>query len=97
MGLSESTSTRQDSPRALFGGVEALVENQEWWLRDQANLAMSFDNWVSRDLFGGNGNLCDVTGVANGFYTPPDSGNQGNWEDDWSPYASVLDQGSAIT
>lgn len=39
-----STITRQVSPNTLFGGVEALVESQDWWLRDQANL---FGAWQS--------------------------------------------------
>ena len=39
-----STITRQVSPNTLFGGVEALVESQDWWLRDQANL---FGNWMN--------------------------------------------------
>lgn len=34
---------RQMAPN-LFGGVEALVESQDWWLRDQANL---FGNWLN--------------------------------------------------
>merc|ERR1712000_469923 len=38
--------TRQVSP-TMFGGVEALVESQDWWLRDQASLAIGFDNWMS--------------------------------------------------
>lgn len=29
----------------MFGGVDALVESQDWWLRDQASLAVGFDNW----------------------------------------------------
>lgn len=39
-----STITRQVSPNTMFGGVEALVESQDWWLRDQANL---FGAWQS--------------------------------------------------
>lgn len=40
---SSSSLTRQVSPN-LFGGVEALVESQDWWLRDQANL---YGNWMN--------------------------------------------------
>ncbi|KUJ16215.1 uncharacterized protein LY89DRAFT_646684 [Mollisia scopiformis] len=49
-------TTRQVSPNTLFGGVDALVESQDWWLRDQASLAIGFDNWMSNgtsDLSGG--------------------------------------------
>ncbi|KAE8447672.1 Nitrogen assimilation transcription factor nit-4 [Mollisiaceae sp. DMI_Dod_QoI] len=55
--------TRQVSPNTMFGGVDALVESQDWWLRDQASLAIGFENWMSPgsgDLSGaaldGNGN-----------------------------------------
>ncbi|KAF4535786.1 uncharacterized protein LTHEOB_12591 [Lasiodiplodia theobromae] len=35
------------SPSDLFGGVDALLrESQDnWWLRDQSQLAVGFDNW----------------------------------------------------
>jgi hypothetical protein len=79
---SASTSmTRQVSPSTIFGGVDALVESQDWWLRDQASLAVGFDNWM------GGGNNADMSGAANsginisgsaadidamtGFYVPP--------------------------
>lgn len=42
---SSGSVTRQVSPSTLFGGVDALVESQDWWLRDQASLALGFDNW----------------------------------------------------
>lgn len=79
------TMTRQTSPSTLFGGVEALVDSQDWWLRDQANLAVGFDNWmsVSNDLAGVHtglvGNLSagaemdQMTGT--GYYMPPANGN----------------------
>ena len=35
-----------DSPPALFGGVEQLLrEGQDWWLRDQSQLAVEFEQW----------------------------------------------------
>jgi len=51
--MSEATNTqsqavtRQVSPSTLFGGVDALVESQDWWLRDQASLVVGFDNWMN--------------------------------------------------
>lgn len=40
------TSTSGNSPSQLFGGVEQLIrEGQDWWLRDQNQLAVGFDNW----------------------------------------------------
>lgn len=42
-------TTRNMSPVGLFGQVEALSANdatsQDWWLRDQAQIAVGFDNW----------------------------------------------------
>jgi hypothetical protein len=48
-GTAPSSLTRQVSPSVMFGGVESLVESQDWWLRDQASLAVGFDNWGSLD------------------------------------------------
>jgi hypothetical protein len=34
------------SPSALFGGVDQLLrDSQDWWLRDQSQLAMGFEQW----------------------------------------------------
>ncbi len=59
------TMTRQVSPNTMFGSVDALVESQDWWLRDQANLAVGFDNWMGT---GGdiNGMSIPTTSGANG-------------------------------
>lgn len=82
----------------MFGGVDALVESQDWWLRDQASLAMGFDNWMDggRELDagvnGGRGgapldlDLDPMTGVGAGFYMPPNgnSGVDAFGDDDWT-------------
>jgi len=73
--------TRQVSPNAMFGGVDALVDSQDWWLRDQASLAIGFDNWgmavnngdVSSGTPSMNGNTTHRTsdpmaGIGSGFY-----------------------------
>jgi hypothetical protein len=79
--------TRQVSPNTMFGGVDALVESQDWWLRDQASLVVGFDNWMSA----GNGNgtfagLDPMTGIGTGFYRRPNgnSGGDGFGDDDWN-------------
>jgi hypothetical protein len=94
---SPGQGTRQVSPNTLFGGVDALVESQDWWLRDQASLAVGFDNWMgmgqTEDLTGtggtGSPELANMTGVNSGFYMPPRNdryngagGNGG--DDDWA-------------
>lgn len=43
------------SPSMLFGGVEMLVESQDSWLRDQANLPVGFDNWMGMTTAGQSG------------------------------------------
>ncbi|KAJ9669543.1 Nitrogen assimilation transcription factor nit-4 [Coniosporium apollinis] len=41
-----TTTAASMSPSELFGGVDQLLrEGQDWWLRDQSQLAMGFDNW----------------------------------------------------
>ncbi|KAF2143695.1 uncharacterized protein K452DRAFT_325640 [Aplosporella prunicola CBS 121167] len=42
-----AVATAGSSPSDLFGGVDALLrESQDnWWLRDQSQLALGFDNW----------------------------------------------------
>lgn len=84
--------TRQVSPNTLFGGVEALVESQDWWLRDQANL---YGNWMSfsgpQQDANGTSPTSGPSGRANGGpgvrgYYPGTNGNMetpGNSED-WS-------------
>jgi hypothetical protein len=51
--------TKKVSPTTLFGGVDMLVANQDSWLRDQANLAVGFDNWM------GTGSGIDINTDAN--------------------------------
>jgi len=88
---SSGQMTRQVSPNTLFGGVDALVESQDWWLRDQASLAVGFDNWMgmgqAEDLTGtggtGSPELANRTGVNSGFYMPPRNDGYGG-DDDWA-------------
>lgn len=71
--------TRQTSPSALFGGVDSLVESQDWWLRDQASLAIGFENWGDVDngeaAWQGLGNA--GAGAGGGV------GNPGFSDEDW--------------
>ena len=90
--------TRQVSPNTMFGGVDALVESQDWWLRDQASLAIGFDNWMGNPAAemnnGANatnsissGEMMDpMAGIGAGFYMPPSNGqgNEGFGDDDWT-------------
>ncbi|KAF2816292.1 uncharacterized protein BDZ99DRAFT_377411 [Mytilinidion resinicola] len=49
--LDSSTTSSGASPSQLFGGgVDALIsDGQDWWLRDQSQLALGFDNWNLSD------------------------------------------------
>ncbi|KAF8855352.1 hypothetical protein BDZ45DRAFT_504789 [Acephala macrosclerotiorum] len=73
-GLTSEASgsiTRQVSPNTMFGGVDALVESQDWWLRDQASLVIGFDNWMST----GSGDLSAGTNDLNGNINEGMNGN----------------------
>ncbi len=83
--------TRQVSPNTMFGGVDALVESQDWWLRDQASLVLGFDNWMGvnggdisgglSDSQAGNANPMDADSIAEigaGFYMVRNSNGHGN-------------------
>jgi hypothetical protein len=90
---SSGGGTRQVSPNTLFGGVEALVESQDWWLKDQASLVLGFDNWMgsgnsAEGLNPSSGNntanaqspeLNHTSVVGSGYYAGmPSSGNHAN-------------------
>ena len=59
------------SPSVIFGGVDALVESQNWWLKDQASLAVEFDNWGSMDGVDGTG----MAGLGSNNFFMPSSGS----------------------
>jgi hypothetical protein len=72
------------SPSMMFGGVDALVESQNWWLKDQASLAVGFDNWGSIEGVDGTG-MAGI-GSNNFFILSSGSGNlnaTGFGEDEW--------------
>lgn len=61
-----SGATTHASPTELFGGIDAFADEQNWWMRDQATLAMGFDNWNGIDPVTG-GVIPDGEG---GFFMP---------------------------
>jgi hypothetical protein len=73
-----ATSTTGNSPSQFYGGVDQLMrDSQDWWLRDQSQLAMGFENWnfSQEDIaswFQGNGAGVGSPGPGtNGFATSP--------------------------
>ena len=85
----------------MFGGVDALVESQDWWLRDQASLAIGFDNWMggnAADINNGGSQGIDgstitdtdlINGIATEFYMPSNNGGDNGYQggdNDWTTY-----------
>jgi hypothetical protein len=88
-GTSPATLTRQVSPSLIFGGVDALVESQDWWLKDQASLALGFDNWGGLDPADGarGGISSSMPGISRGYFMPVNVNanvtSSGFGDDDW--------------
>ncbi|ATZ55901.1 Bcnit4 [Botrytis cinerea B05.10] len=82
------SANRNVSPSTLFGGVEQLVQSQDWWLRDQASLAVGFENWMGGGVGIGPGHSHSLSGdlgagTGNPFYdngnpNPRNGGNAGS-------------------
>lgn len=61
-------NSQGNSPSQFFNGVDQLVrEGQDWWLRDQSQLASGFDNWnfSDADLAWLNGSAASPVGGTN--------------------------------
>jgi hypothetical protein len=81
----------QVSPSTIFGSADALVESQDWWLRDQASMALGFDNWEITGMNGmnGNGNGTSSSSISGiGFYISPveNRGSDVYNDEDWNIY-----------
>ena len=66
-GMSAQAERSQPSAARLFGGVDSLMEDsQDWWYKDQSQLAMGFDNWTepSQDWYGN---------LESGVFSTPES------------------------
>ena len=102
-GTSANVVAKADQNRnaaKLFGGVDSLLEeSQDWWLKDQAQLAVGFDNWnaPTQDWFGlnemGYGNTGNNVGNS-GLGTDATQYGYGNTQgvNDYGPL-----QGNAFT
>ncbi|KAH8809089.1 fungal-specific transcription factor domain-containing protein [Xylogone sp. PMI_703] len=76
--VSEAGSTaslpRQISPSQMLGGMsdDGLAQSQDWWLRDQANLAAGFENWDGRGGTESSGvadeEFSGMSGAAQAYY-----------------------------
>ena len=77
--MADPSEARQVSPTTLFGGQGAMAEGQDWWLRDQASLAVGFDNWEDLGSVGGEGSF--FMGDAPGLDDSPRMRGAGSQED----------------
>lgn len=71
------TAPQQTSPTMLFGGVEGLIQDQEWWLRDSYQMFTSWNGTEHEAVMQGNAGL-DGTGnigYRNGSYRTNGNGN----------------------
>lgn len=54
--IANATPVSKASPSDMFGGVDQLLRTsdngQDWWMRDQSQLAMGFDNWTDAEAAG---------------------------------------------
>lgn len=75
--MDATPSSQGASPTQLFGGVEQLIrEGQDWWLRDQNQLASGFDNWnYGVDDIGG-WFVGQTQGVGSPTMVPPAHGGE---------------------
>ncbi|KAF1817127.1 hypothetical protein P152DRAFT_387063 [Eremomyces bilateralis CBS 781.70] len=52
--IPSTSRTHINSPSDMFGGVNALLRETDWWFQDQAQLARGFGNWAD-DMGNGEG------------------------------------------
>ena len=63
---SQAPQVQQTSPTLLFGGVDSLMQDQEWWLRDSNQM---FANWNGMEQDAAmQGNAGFDNGYGNGVY-----------------------------
>ena len=64
---SQAPQVQQTSPTLLFGGVDSLMQDQEWWLRDSNQM---FANWNGMEQEAAmQGNAGFDNGYGNGVYS----------------------------
>ena len=68
---SQAPPVQQTSPTMLFGGVDSLVRDQEWWLRDSNQMFANWNGMEQEAAMQGNAGFDDGTGnmgYGNGIY-----------------------------
>lgn len=68
---SQAPPVPQTSPTMLFGGVDSLMQDQEWWLRDSNQMFANWNGMEQEAAMQGNAGFDNGTGnmgYGNGFY-----------------------------
>ncbi len=78
---SQAPPIQQTSPTMLFGGVDSLMQDQEWWLRDSNQMFANWNGMEQEAAMQGNAGFDNGTGnmgYANGIYGMNGNGINGN-------------------
>lgn len=77
---SQAPPVPQTSPTMLFGGVDSLMQDQEWWLRDSNQMFANWNGMEQEAAMQGNAGFDNGTGnmgYGNGFYGMNGNGMNG--------------------
>ena len=74
---SQAPSVQQTSPTMLFGGVDSLMQDQEWWLRDSNQMFANWNGMEHEAAMHGNTGFDNSTGNM-GYGTGGYGMNNGN-------------------
>jgi hypothetical protein len=79
------------SPSTLFGGVDQLLrDSQDWWLRDQTQLALGFEQWpLGETDWAASGLGSPVQFTAGGNTSAPQSNGYGAVNGGGGDYAGL--------
>lgn len=75
---SQAPTMQQTSPTTLFGGLDSLMPDQEWWLRDSNQMYANWNGMEHEAAMQGNAGFDDGTGnmgYGNGVYGMNGNGN----------------------
>ena len=77
---SQAPPVQQTSPTMLFGGVDPLMQDQEWWLRDSNQMFANWNGMEQEAAMQGNSGFDNGTGnmgYGNGAYSMNGNGMNG--------------------
>lgn len=77
----QAPPVQQTSPTMLFGGVDSLMQDQEWWLRDSNQMFANWNGMEQEAAMQGNAGFDNATGnmgYGDGVYGINGAGMNGN-------------------